>query len=215
MPRSTQPHQRSLMTPQQLFTLARTVHLYSSTALFASLFFFCATGITLSHGWYLDDASSSGSVSVAVPDDLAATLLPDDWDPDLDELTDFVEQSVGLDSPQNIELDPDYGEIILSYSAPAGNAEVIISADGLELDVQRGSWLAVLNDLHKNRDAGAVWAFLVDATAVGMLLFALSGLIIVFQNRRRRALSLWIIALGLATPVLLFLVFVPAVPALS
>ena len=195
-----------------MFTLARTVHLYSSTALFASLAFFCATGITLSHDWYLDDASSSGSVSVTVPDDLAVTLTTEDWDPDLEVLQDFVEQSVGLTSPQNIELDPDYGEIILSYNAPAGDAEVIVSADGLELDVQRGSWLAVLNNLHKNRDAGAVWAFFVDASAIGMLLFALTGLIIVFQNRRRRALSLWVIAAGLATPVLLFLVFVPTIP---
>ncbi|MEM9208481.1 MAG: PepSY-associated TM helix domain-containing protein, partial [Pseudomonadota bacterium] len=184
------------MTQLQFFMLARTIHLYSSTALFASLAFFCATGITLSHGWYLDDASSSGSVYADVPGDLADTLTPDDWDPDLDALQTFVEASVGLTSPQNIELDPDYGEIILSYNAPGGDAEVIVTADGLEVDVQRGSWLAVLNNLHKNRDAGAVWAFLVDATAVGMLLFALTGLVIVFQNRRKRARSLWVIALG-------------------
>ncbi|MEM7430653.1 MAG: PepSY-associated TM helix domain-containing protein [Pseudomonadota bacterium] len=199
------------MTKQRFYALMRTIHLYSSTALFASLLFFCVTGFTLSHGWYLDDSASSESIELDIPTHLADSLEYDSWDPDLDALQSLVETHTDLRSPQNIQLDRDYGEVTLSYSAPAGDAEVIASLDGIYIDIQKGSWLAVLNDLHKNRDAGNVWSLLIDVTAIGMLLFAFTGLIIVFQNRRKRSSSLWVISLGLATPIIIFLAFVPAV----
>ena len=204
-----------MISRQRLFNLARSIHLYSSTALFASLAFFCVTGITLSHGWYLDESGSSGSTLLPLPPEFSAGLAPDTWNPDLSALQDRIGEDVGLRSPQSIELDRDYGEIVLSYNAPAGDAEVIVTAEGLQIDVQRGSWLAVLNDLHKNRDAGAAWSLLVDVTAIGMMVFALTGLIIVFQNRRKRRLSLWIVGFGLATPILLFAAFVPRIPLVS
>ena len=201
-----------MISRQRLFNLARLIHLYSSTALFASLAFFCITGLTLSHGWYLDESGSSGSSTIALPPELAANLTPDDWDPDLSALQQLIREQTKLSSPQNIELDREYGEIILSYNAPGGDAEVFVTADGMQVDVQRGSWLAVMNNLHKNRDAGTVWSLLVDITAIGMMLFALTGLIIVFQNRLKRHRSLWVVGLGLVTPVVLFIAFVPRIP---
>ncbi|MEL6948676.1 MAG: PepSY-associated TM helix domain-containing protein [Pseudomonadota bacterium] len=200
------------MTRQRFFTLIRSVHLYSSTALFASLAFFCVTGVTLSHGWYLDSGSRSDSRELAIPEALAQGLAPDVWDPDIDALTDFIERSAGLREPTNIELDRDYGEITLSYSAPAADADVLVTQEGMFIDAQRGSWLATLNDLHKNRDAGLSWSVLVDVTAIGMLVFALTGLVILFQNRRKVRRSLMIVAVGLATPVFIFLLLVPGIP---
>ena len=200
------------MTRQRFFMLVRSVHLYSSTALFAALAFFCVTGVTLSHSWYLDSGSRNDSTTLEIPNVLAEGLNPDAWNPDVDALTDYLETSVGLQAPINIELDRDYGELTLSYSAPASDADVLVSQDGIVIDSQRGSWLATLNDLHKNRDAGAVWSLLVDVTAIGMLLFALTGLVILFQNRRKLSRSLMIVALGLATPILIFVFFVPSIP---
>ena len=198
------------MTRQRFYALMRTIHLYSSTALFASLVFFCITGFTLSHGWYLDESASSQSLELEVPQDIADSLDYDNWDPNLEALQQLVEANTELRSPENIQLDRDYGEVTLSYSAPAGNAEVIASQDDIYIDIQQGSWLAVLNELHKNRDAGSGWSLLVDITAIGMLLFAITGLIIVFQNRRRRNNSLIVIGMGLATPVVIFVAFVPS-----
>ncbi|MEM1173726.1 MAG: PepSY-associated TM helix domain-containing protein [Pseudomonadota bacterium] len=200
------------MTRQRFFTLVRSVHLYSSTALFASLAFFCVTGVTLSHGWYLDSGNRSDSRELAVPELLVKGLAPDDWNPDIDALTKFIERSAGLREPTKIELDRDYGEITLSYSAPAADADVLVTQEGMLIDAQRGSWLATLNDLHKNRDAGLSWSILIDVTAIGMLAFALTGLVILFQNRRQVRRSLMIVAVGLATPVLVFLFLVPRIP---
>lgn len=198
------------MTRQRFYTLMRTIHLYSSTVLFTSLVFFCVTGFTLSHGWYLDGSANTDSLELEVPADIADGLDVDTWDPDLESLQKLVEARTELRSPQNIQLDRDYGEVTLSYAAPAGDAEVIASRDGIFVDVQQGSWLAVLNELHKNRDAGIGWSLLVDITAIGMLVFAFTGLIIVFQNRRKRNSSLWVIGVGLATPIAVFVVFVPS-----
>ncbi|MEM9183610.1 MAG: PepSY-associated TM helix domain-containing protein [Pseudomonadota bacterium] len=191
------------------FNLARTVHLYSSSLLFVTLVFFCVTGFTLSRGWYDDDGARASSVELSLPPELAATLDPASWKPDLTALQALLTEAAGLGVPDSIELDQDYGEVALSYKAPAGDAQAIITSEGVLLDVQRGSTLAVLNDLHKNRNAGSAWAWFVEVSALAMLVFAVTGLIIVFQNRRRRGQSIWIICLGLATPVLLFLAFVP------
>ena len=63
--------------------------------------------------------------------------------------------------------------------------------------------------------AGKVWSLLVNVTAVGMLLFAMTGLFVVFGNRRKRLRSLWVVGLRLATPVLLFIAFVPSIRAVG
>lgn len=201
------------MTRMQFFNLMRSLHLYISTALFALLVFFCITGITLSHNWYLDDQSSEARMTLDTPDVIAASLQPDSWGPDIEAILEFIRQQAELRSPQNIELDADYGEVILDYKAPAGDAQVIVDAESISIDVRKSSWLAVLNNLHKNRDAGSTWSLLVDISAVSMLLFAVTGFLIVFQNRRKRSRSMWIIAMGTATPIVVFLLFVPKLPS--
>ncbi|MEM9530578.1 MAG: PepSY-associated TM helix domain-containing protein [Pseudomonadota bacterium] len=196
---------------QQWYNLARTVHLYSSTVLFSLLVFFGITGFTLSHGWYADDQSRADSIEFELPLDLSAGLAPDNWQPRIDELSALIAVRSGLGLPDRVELDQEYGEITLSYKAPAGDAQAIVSSDGVLLDRQQGSWLAVLNDLHKNRDAGSAWSLLVDVCALGILVFGLTGVIIVFQNRRRRTRSVAVIAVGLITPLLLYFAFVPRI----
>ncbi|MEM7279076.1 MAG: PepSY-associated TM helix domain-containing protein [Pseudomonadota bacterium] len=200
------------MSRQRFFNLARSVHLYSSTSLFATLIFFCVTGFTLSHDWYLDESASDTSVRIPVPANIANALRPDNWSPDLDLLQEVVANKAGLHSPRNIELDQEYGEIIMRFESPDGNAEALFSAQGIMVDMHRESWLTVLNNLHKNRNAGVIWSWFVDISAIGMVLFALTGLIIVFQNRRKRSQSLWVIGLGIATPFLFYFSFVPMLP---
>lgn len=44
-----------------------------------------------------------------------------------------------------------------------------------------------------------------------MILFALTGVIILFQNRRRRMSTLASVALGALTPVGIYFLFVPSI----
>ena len=73
------------------------------------------------------------------------------------------------------------------------------------MTVESQGLLGVLNDLHKGRDTGARRKWLIDASAVFLVVVSLTGLgIQVFQKkRRRRALAF---AAGFGVLSLIFLV---------
>jgi hypothetical protein len=52
---------------------------------------------------------------------------------------------------------------------------------------------------------------LLDISAVLMLLFSFTGLIILFQQLKRRGTGLWLLMWGTATPVLIYLIWVPRI----
>ena len=58
------------------------------------------------------------------------------------------------------------------------------------LAITRHGVVAVLNDLHKGRDTGAVWSVVIDATAILLTLVALTGFALIFFIRRRRVAGL-------------------------
>jgi hypothetical protein len=64
---------------------------------------------------------------------------------------------------------------------------------------------AVLDDLHKGRDSGVAWAWVIDVSAVLMAVSAVSGLWLVLYVRRRRSPGLVVTLVG--TLVLLAVVW--------
>ena len=101
--------------------------------------------------------------------------------------------------------------MVFDYKVPQGRALVTATADGARLEYQLESAMALLNALHKSRDADRIWSAFVDFSAVAMLVFAATGITILFQNPRRRRSALVTVGLGAATPVLLYFAFVPRV----
>lgn len=197
----------------RLFRWARWLHLYTSTLFFSTLVFFCVTGITLNHDWYGADRGVEGEIDLPLPVAVRDSLSPagGDWQPDLSGLQRTVSARTSLAAPQSIELYDDYGEVVLDYKVPQGRALVTATADGARLEYQLESALALLNALHKSRDADRIWSAFVDFSAVAMLVFAATGITILFQNPRRRRSALVTVGLGAATPVLLYFAFVPRV----
>ena len=66
----------------------------------------------------------------------------------------------------------------VSFAGPGYSADVFIDrADGrYELTETRTGIWGVMNDLHKGRDTGGAWRWLIDASAVLMILISLTGL---------------------------------------
>lgn len=199
-----------MAAPQRLFFWARWLHLYLSTLLFATFAFLCFTGVLLNHEWSLGERPEPERVRLALPAALAEALLPSDpWSPPLDAVRRAVERQAGLREPARIELYEDVHELVLEYRSPSGRAVAVVSAAGVELERRREPGLALLAELHRGREAGAVWRGFLDVSAGAMLVFAITGLCLLFQNRRRRAAALLCVLSGLVTPVLLYLVWVP------
>jgi hypothetical protein len=69
--------------------------------------------------------------------------------------------------------------------------------------------MAVMNDFHKGRDTGKAWAWVIDVSAVFLILVSLSGLILLFFIKKRRFAGLIAGAVGLLLCLLMYWLFVP------
>lgn len=199
----------------RFFSLMRLIHLYVSSALFILLVFFCFTGITLNHTEWLDGSPTQGEAFEPLPEDfpLYSEEKRFTW---LEAANDHLQQAYGLSKPRAIEWDEEMKEVIFDYPVPAGYAAVTINyLDGsLYIDFQKGNVWHVLNDLHKGRHSGEAWSWVIDLSAVLMLVFALSGLVILYQNRSKRKAGNWLLLGGALAPLALYLTLVPSLSGL-
>lgn len=206
-----QPRRKKPRFGPRFFRISRWLHVYTSTALFGLLAFFCLTGIFLNHGWYGDDDPRITVHRQPLGEELRR-LLPAGEVPDTRELSQVLENRLGLGAPASIDVDVEYGEVVVNYDVPAGYTTVLFDLPAGEMEVERqhGSAVGILNDLHKGRHSGTVWSWIIDGSGVLMLIFALTGMILLFQNKRIRRPGLWAALWGLLTPVLVYLLFVPS-----
>jgi hypothetical protein len=68
--------------------------------------------------------------------------------------------------------------------------------------------IAVLNDLHKGRNAGPAWGLFIDVIAVACMIFSLTGLGLLWVHSRGRPATWPLTSLGFVLPVILFILFV-------
>ncbi len=198
---------------RKIFTYARLIHIYVSTLLFGLLVFFCISGITLNHRWYGSNNHNSFQ-ETPLTDRLYnewALNQSESWTPNLNRINHYFMDSYRFPPAHNIEIDPSTWEIILDFNVPAGYATAIISEPEkrISLETERGGTLAMINDLHKGRYSGAVWFWLLDVSAALITLFAITGIIILFQGKKNKKIGVFLSVLGILTPVFLFLIFVP------
>ena len=200
----------STPTYKKLFSTSRMLHLYVSAALFSLLIFFCVTGITLNHiDWLSNGEELTTSLMLPVISIPLEQLSQLDTAP-LDQL---LSETLGLKKAKEISIDFELGEVTADYSLPAGYAFATLHMyqGTVEVEYQKGNIFAIMNDLHKGRHTGEYWRWLIDVSAVCMLLFSLTGLIILFQQLKRRGTGLWLLMWGTATPVLIYLMWVPRI----
>lgn len=191
---------------KQLFSVSRMLHLYISAALFSLLVFFCFTGITLNHSDWVSQGEDRNT-SFALPFDTTGDQYQLDATPLIAELN----RRYALGKPKEISVDLDMREVTLDYSVPAGYAFVtwFIEEGWVEIEYQQGTMLSIMNDLHKGRHSGFAWRWVIDISAVLMLLFAVTGLIILLQQIKRRQTGLWCVFIGTLTPFVVYLLWVP------
>jgi hypothetical protein len=69
--------------------------------------------------------------------------------------------------------------------------------------------IAIINDLHKGRDTGKAWAFVIDISAILMVLVSLSGLVLIFFLHKKLRSGLIALAIGTALCYVVYQVWVP------
>ena len=175
----------------QFFKTVRWLHIYISTALFTLLLFFSITGITLNNGWYDADGNSEHTVVSEINELHRASWFVTKegrWSPNLSDILLYLQQEYSLGSLSSIDVDDSSQELYIEYHVPSGGASVYISAEDsvIEIDIEKGSMLGVLNDLHKGRHSGTFWSWLIDISAGLMVLFALTGIVLLFHGKKHQ-----------------------------
>jgi hypothetical protein len=189
--------------------LSRWLHIYLSMVSFAVVLFFSFTGLTLNHpNWLGGDkqvvVKNKGKLNVNwvnQPDTNKIAKL---------EIVEFLRKTHNVKGLVS-EFRIDDIEVSISFKGPAYSCDAFIDREKGTYEVSeiKMGIVAVMNDLHKGRDSGKSWGWIIDISAIFLILVSLSGLILLFFIKKRRLAGLITGAVGLALCYLIYLLFVP------
>lgn len=181
----------------------RWLHVYLSMFAFASLIFFGVTGVTLNHpDWFGADmehvVERQGTLDRAWlgGDDVETSADAGDQDGsevNIDKLAivEFLRAEQGVRGALG-EFQVDEYECVVTFKAPGYMADVIIDRESADFTVTASSYglVAVMNDLHKGRDAGPAWSLVIDVVSVLTVVLSITGFVLIFYLRKMRVSGL-------------------------
>lgn len=173
------------------------------------MLFFSVTGLTLNHpSWF------GGDKQVIVKN---KGLLNVGWvnNPDTNkiaklEIVEFLRKNYQVKGAvSEIRID-DY-EVSVSLKGPAYSCDAFINREtgSYEVSEVKMGVMAVMNDLHKGRDSGKGWGWIIDISAVFLILVSLSGLILLCFIKKKRVAGFITGVIGLLLCYLIYVIFVP------
>ncbi|SFH10855.1 PepSY-associated TM helix domain-containing protein [Pedobacter insulae] len=194
---------------KEVAKLSRWLHIYLSMVSFAIVLFFSVTGLTLNHpSWF------GGDKQVIVKN---KGLLNVGWvnNPDTNkiaklEIVEFLRKNYQVKGAvSEIRID-DY-EVSVSLKGPAYSCDAFINREtgSYEVSEVKMGVMAVMNDLHKGRDSGKGWGWIIDISAVFLILVSLSGLILLCFIKKKRVAGFITGVIGLLLCYLIYVIFVP------
>jgi hypothetical protein len=186
---------------------SRVLHTYLSMVSFSILFFFAATGITLNHQDGMIGAPKMTRFSGRLEAASVAAALGKQIDQ-----SGVVAQLLAAHKIKghvsDFRVDDDM--VTVSFKGPGYTADAFIDrkAATYEMNETRMGLVAIINDLHKGRDTGTIWAQLIDLSAVLMMLVSVTGVTLIFFLHKRLTLGLWMLGIGTAISVAVYAWFV-------
>lgn len=190
----------------------RQWHWISSAVSLMGLLMFSVTGFTLNHAAQIEAQPKVTKIERQVPQTALAGLASVTANVPLTPVqATAIRGATGVDV-RGATVDADEDGIYLTLSAPGVDSTLEISRiDGHAIyeRTDRGL-IAVLNDLHKGRHSGPVWAMFIDLIAIACVVFSVTGFGLLWLYARGRRITWPLVALGLVLPFILFLLFVHA-----
>lgn len=193
----------------EFYRQCRLWHGYLSAFAFLSLMFFSLTGLLLNHpDWLKQEEAGPIETRVHVSHDaIAAAMNLDDKPRALAELLSAQHAVSGVYASGEVED----GEAYLRFDGVGGNASVVLDlkTGAAEITSRKADAVTILNDLHRGKNAGAAWKWLIDISAVIFLVLSLVGYILFFSLRHRLMQTMALTVVSLGALVGIFLLFVP------
>lgn len=90
-------------------------------------------------------------------------------------------------------------ECSISFQGPGYTSDIFISREdgAYHLTETNMGMVAVMNDLHKGRDTGKGWSWIIDFSAIFMTVISITGLILLLFLKKRRNNGLIIAVIGI------------------
>ncbi len=187
-------------------------HWISAGVSLVGLLLFAVTGITLNHAASIPAEPVTTSQTATLPAPLLERLAAfpaETTDPAPDAIARWAADELKVQiagKPTETTAD----EIYVALPTPGGDGWLTIdraTGEALREKTTRGP-IAYLNDLHKGRDAGVVWFWFIDVFAVACIVFAGTGLALLWLHGRSRPSTWPLVGLGLLIPVVIALLFI-------
>lgn len=181
----------------------RWLHTYVSMLGLGALLFFSVTGLTLNHpDWTLGGRLRESTVRGHVEPGWLK-LGADGKSADPLKVVEALRKQLGIPGLVDDLRDED-SVLTVTFKGPGSSADVTLhrASGDYEATVVLEGPVALLNDLHKGRHTGVVWALGIDLVAGLLTTVAISGLWLLVYVRRRRSSGLWIGGLGVILIVL-------------
>ena len=187
-------------------------HWISAAVSLVGMILFAVTGVTLNHAAQIPAEPVTKEQTAVLPAPLLARLADfpqETTDPAPDAVARWASGALGAEiAGKPTETTPQ--EVYVALPAPGGDGWVVIdraTGEALRETTTRGP-IAYLNDLHKGRNAGVVWYWFIDVFAVACVIFALTGLALLWLHARGRPSTWPLVGLGLLVPVIIALIFI-------
>lgn len=188
-------------------------HWISAALSLLGMLMFSVTGITLNHATQIEAKPKVVNLKATLPAPLAERLEKfaaaniDQRKPLPPAIAGWSATAFDIDV-EGLDAEWTEGEAYVPLPRPGGDGWLRLSADGnAEYEVTSRGAVSWLNDLHKGRNTGPVWAWFIDIFAVACIIFSLTGFLIMKLHAANRPSTWPVIGLGILVPVLLALLF--------
>lgn len=188
----------------------RTWHWISSAICLVGLLLFAVTGFTLNHAASIEAQPQTETREITLSPALMKRLAgAKDGEVLPASMVDGLRAETKVAVADRVVEMRD-GELYVDLPGPGVDSYLSVDMESGVASYERTyrGMLAVANDLHKGRDAGPVWGLFIDLIAVSCVIFALTGLGLLWVHSRGRRLTWPLTTLGLVLPVVLFILFV-------
>jgi hypothetical protein len=188
---------------------SRWLHIYLSMFSFVIVLFFSVTGITLNHlEWFDESVERENKINGTIPANWVNAM--DTSQIKKLEIVELLRKQYairGYVSDFLIQED----QCLVSFRGPGYSADAFINRqDGvMQLTELKLGAIAIFNDLHKGRDSGNAWKWVIDLSAAFLILVSLSGLVMLFFLKKKRVNGLLIALIGGIVCYLIYKIWIP------
>jgi uncharacterized protein len=193
---------------KQLLSLSRTLHIYLTMFGLLVLLLFGVTGFTINHEeWF-------GATRPRVTESEGVTPVALIASADALRVVEHLRSTFRISGAMT-DYDVGDDKLSIAFKEPGQVWEIEIDkASGrTRIHAEAFNLAAVLNNLHRGRYAGRAWSWVIDLSALLIVLACVTGIVLWLALPRRRTVGLIALGVGLVGTVGVFYVLVPGADA--